>query len=152
MFSLIKAINRFISKRIYVLLFDLFNAVILNYEPQWATTTHSDLQLRHKMNKTHKNLHSLANALSPLNPLAAGILVETVLIWCFKCKAHAVTFWLLALIQCSGIILFVKDAFGSVFVRVVLQTWNKEWKSKYKFAAKSFLRVYFFLSFTWKFR
>ena len=124
MSSLIKAINRFISKIIYVLLFDLFNGVILNYEPQWATKTHSDLQLRHKMNKTHKNLHSLVNALSPLNPLAAGILVETVLIWCFKCKAHAVTFWLLALIQCSGIILFVEDAFGSVFVRVVWQTWQ----------------------------
>ena len=124
MSSLIKAINRFISKIIYVLLFDLFNGVILNYEPQWATKTHSDLQLRHKMNKTHKNLHSLVNALSPLNPLAAGILVETVLIWCFKCKAHAVTFWLLALIQCSGIILFVEDGFGSVFVRVVWQTWQ----------------------------
>ena len=72
MSSLIKAINRFISKIIYVLLFDLFNGVILNYEPQWATKTHSDLQLRHKMNKTHKNLHSLVNELSPLNPLTAG--------------------------------------------------------------------------------
>ena len=28
------------------------------------------------MNKTHKNLHSLVNALSPLSPLAAGILVK----------------------------------------------------------------------------
>ena len=42
-----------------------------NY-PQRATITHKDLQLRHKMNKTHKNLHSLVNELSPLNPLTAG--------------------------------------------------------------------------------
>ena len=31
------------------------------------------------MNKTHKKLHSLLNALSPLNPLAAGVLVKIVL-------------------------------------------------------------------------
>ena len=31
------------------------------------------------MNQTHKKLHSLVNALSPLNPLAAGILVKIVL-------------------------------------------------------------------------
>ena len=31
------------------------------------------------MNKTHKKLHSLANALSSLNPSAAGILVKIVL-------------------------------------------------------------------------
>ena len=48
-------------------------------EPQQATTSHSDLQLKHKMSKTHKKLLSLVNALSPLNPLAAGILVKIVL-------------------------------------------------------------------------
>ena len=31
------------------------------------------------MNKIHKKLHSLVNTLSPLNPLAAGILVKIVL-------------------------------------------------------------------------
>ena len=31
------------------------------------------------MNKTHKKLHSLVNALSLLNPLAAGMLVKIVL-------------------------------------------------------------------------
>ena len=58
------------------------------------------------MNKTHKKLHSLVNALSPLNPLAAGILMKIVLI--------------LMLVQCSGIILFVVEAFGSV----ILRTWQ----------------------------
>ena len=57
------------------------------------------------MNKTHKKLHSLVNALSPLNPLAAGILMKIVL--------------MLMLVQCSGIILFVVEAFGNVFVRVI---------------------------------
>ena len=47
-------------------------------KPYQATTSHNDPPLRHKMNKTHKNLHSLVNALSPLNPLAAGILVKIV--------------------------------------------------------------------------
>ena len=58
------------------------------------------------MNKTHKKLHSLVNALSPPNPLAAGILMKIVLI--------------LMLGQCSGIILFVVEAFGSV----ILRTWQ----------------------------
>ena len=62
------------------------------------------------MNKTHKKLHSLVNALSPLNPLAAGILMKIVLI--------------LMLVQCSGIILFAMEAFGSVFLRVILRTWQ----------------------------
>ena len=72
--------------------------------------SHNHPQLRHKMNKTHKKLHSLVNALSPLNPLAAGILMKIVLI--------------LMLVQCSGIILFAVEAFGSVFVRVILRTWQ----------------------------
>ena len=42
-------------------------------DPQQAITTLNDPQLRRKMNKTNKKLHSLVNALSPLNPLAAGI-------------------------------------------------------------------------------
>ena len=98
---------------------------------QSPTTSHNHPQLRHKMNKTYKKLHSLVNALSPLNPLAAGILMKIVLI--------------LMLVQCSGIILFAVEAFGSVFVRVILWNWQKR---KYKFAAKFFLCVYFFLFFT----
>ena len=79
-------------------------------EPQPPTTNHNNPQLRHKMNETHKKLHSLVNASSPLNPLAAGILMKIVLI--------------LMLVQCSGIILFVVEAFGSVFGRVKLRTWQ----------------------------
>ena len=45
-----------------------------NYnKQQQATTSHNKPQLRRKMNKTNKKLHSLVNALSPLNLLAAGI-------------------------------------------------------------------------------
>ena len=66
------------------------------------------------MNKTHKKLHSLVNLLSPLNPLAAGILMKIVLI--------------LMLVQYSGIILFAVEAFGSVFVRVILRTWQLKGK------------------------
>ena len=49
---------------------------------QRATTSHNEPQLptiRHKMNKTGKKLHSLVYALSPLNPLTAGILIKIVL-------------------------------------------------------------------------
>ena len=46
---------------------------------QRATTNHNNPQLRHKMNETHKKLHSLAYVLSPLNPLTAGILTKIVL-------------------------------------------------------------------------
>ena len=74
---------------------------------QRATTNHNNPQLRHKMNETHKKLHSLAYVLSSLNPLA-----------------HPVAFRLLVHIQCSGIILFVVEAFRSVFVRVILRTWQ----------------------------
>ena len=79
-------------------------------EPQPSTTSHNNPQLRHKMNKTHKKLHSLVNSLSPLNTLAAGILMKIVLI--------------LMLVQGSSIILFVMEAFGSFFVRVILRTWQ----------------------------
>ena len=79
-------------------------------EPQPSTTSHNNPQLRHKMNKTQKKLHSLVNSLSPLNTLAAGILMEIVLI--------------LMLVQGSSIILFVMEAFGSFFVRVILRTWQ----------------------------
>ena len=78
--------------------------------PQSSTTSRNDPQLRHKMNKTHKKLHSLVNSLSPLNTLAAGILMKIILI--------------LMLVQGSGIILFVVEAFGSVFVCVILRTWQ----------------------------
>ena len=47
--------------------------------PQGATRSHNDPQLRHKMNKTHKELHNLVNALSPLNSLSARILMKIVL-------------------------------------------------------------------------
>ena len=81
-------------------------------QPQSATTSHNHPQLRHKMNKNHKKLHSLVNVLSPVNPLAAGILMKIVLI--------------LMLVQCSGIILFAVEAFGRVFVRVILWNWQKK--------------------------
>ena len=79
-------------------------------EPQPSTTSHNHPQLRHKMNKTYKKLHSLVNALSPLNHLAAGILMNIVLI--------------LMLIQCLDIILLAVEAFGSVFMRLILRTWQ----------------------------
>ena len=79
-------------------------------EPQPSTTSHNHPQLRHKMNKTYKKLHSLVNSLSPLNYLAAGILMNIVLI--------------LMLIQCSDIILLAVEAFGSVFMRLILRTWQ----------------------------
>ena len=105
-------------------------------KPQWATANHDNLQqaitshepqlpqLKRKMNKTHKKLHSLVNALSPLNHLAAAILMKIVLLLVLKCAAHAVAFWFLVLIQCLGIILFVVEAFGSVFLHVILRTWQ----------------------------
>ena len=61
-------------------------------KPQRATANHDNLQqaitshepqlpqLKRKMNKTHKKLHSLVNALSPLNHLAAAILMKIVLL------------------------------------------------------------------------
>ena len=57
-------------------------AIAIHNDSQKAIASHNEPQrptLRHKMNKTHKKLHSLVNALSPLKPLAAGILVKTVL-------------------------------------------------------------------------
>ena len=110
-------------------------------KPQWATTTHNKPQratthpqLRHEMNKTHKNLHSLVNALSPFSPLTAGILMKIVFTlspsgFCYSYNVQALfcLWW---------------KKFGSVFVRVILRTWqlNGE-KSKCKFAAKSFVCV-----------
>ena len=44
------------------------------------TASHNNQQLRHKIMKTHKKLHSLVYALSRLNSLAAGILIKIVLI------------------------------------------------------------------------
>ena len=63
------------------------------------------------MNKTQKKLHSLVlNALSPLIPLAARILMKIVL--------------MLMLVQCSGINLFVVEAFENVFLHIILQNWQ----------------------------
>ena len=92
-------------------------------EQQQATTTHNDPQLRHKMIKTHKKLHSLVYALSPLNPYLPGFWWKKFWWWYPKPAAHAVAFWLLVLIQCLGIILFV---FGNVFERVIL--WTRQLK------------------------
>ena len=63
------------------------------------------------MNKTHKKLHGLVlNALSPLIPLAARILMKIVL--------------MLMLVQCSGINLFVVEGFENVFLHIILQNWQ----------------------------
>ena len=135
-----------IQLQLLVIVIFIFERVILNYatshnEPQPPTTSHSKPQqatthpqLRHEMNKTHKNLHSLVNALSPLSPLAAGIFKKIVftLSPSGSCYSYNV----------QALFCFWWKKFGSVFVRVTLRTWqlNGE-KSKYKFAAKSFLCV-----------
>ena len=68
------------------------------------------------MNKTHKKLHSLVNVLSPLSPLAAGILMKIVFTLspsgsCYSYNVQALfcMWW---------------KKFGSVFVRVILRTWQ----------------------------
>ena len=101
------------------------------------------------MNKTHKKLHSLVNTLSPFNPLAAGILVKIVLMLVplvRSARRHLLTPGTHTIFRhysvCGGSI------WKRFCARNITDLTVKGLKSKYKFAAKSFLWVYFFLSFT----
>ena len=82
---------------------------------KWPTATHN-----YKINKTHKKLHSLVYALFPLSHLTAGILMKIVM----TLVPRVCDFRPLVPIRCSIIVLFVVEAFGSVFVGVILQTWQ----------------------------
>ena len=122
-------------------------------EPQRARTNHSDTQLRHKMNKTHIKLHSLVYTLSPLNPLVARILIKIVLmlvpqvrITCRRVLAPGIHTIFRHYFVCGGRI------WKRFCVRNIKDLAVKGQKSKYKFAAKFFLCVYFFLFFTWNYR
>ena len=99
-----------------------------NNEPQQLTKSHNDPQratATHNSDsviETHKKLHRLVYALSPLNALTAGILMEIVLM--LVPQVRSTRRRLLVLIQCSGIILFVVEAFERLFVLVILRNWQ----------------------------
>ena len=98
------------------------------------------------MSKTDKKLHSLVYALSPLNPLTAGILMKIVLmlvprVRSARCRLPApVTHTMFRHCSVCG---------GSIWKRFrahnIIDLAVKGLKSKYKFAAKSFLCFFFFL-------
>ena len=115
-------------------------------ESQRATTSHSETQratatpqLRHKMNKTYKKLHSLVNALSPLNPSAGGILVKIVLMLVpqvSSARCHLLTPSTHTMFRHCSV------CGGSIWKRFCKRNTTglvvKGWKSKYKFAANLF--------------
>ena len=75
-----------------------------NNEPQQLTSSHNDPQQgtathnSDKMIETHKKVHSLVYAFSPLNPLTAGILMKIVLM--LVPQVRSARRRLLVLIQC----------------------------------------------------
>ena len=97
------------------------------------------------MNKTGKKLHSLVYALSPLNPLTAGILIKIVLmlvprVRSARCHLPApVTHAMFRHYSVSGRCIWKRFRAHNIIDLAV-----KGLKSKYKFAAKSFLCFFFF--------
>ena len=116
---------------------------------QRATTSRNDPELRHKMNETHKKLHSLAYALSPLNPLTARILMKIILMLVPRVRSAP------CCLPASGThptFRHYSVSAASIWKRFCARNITnfavKRLKSKYKYAEKSFLCVYFFLFFT----
>ena len=114
---------------------------------QRATTSHNDPELRHKMNETHKKLNSLAYALSPLNPLTARILMKIILMLVPRVRSAP------CCLPTSGTHPTFRHCFcckhlEAFCARNITDLAVKRLKSKYKYAEKSFLCVYFFLFFT----
>ena len=100
------------------------------------------------MNETHKKLHSIGNALSAFNSLAAGILMKIVLMLEPQVRSthhHLLTPGTHTMFRHYSV--FGGSIWKRFCARNITDLAVKGWKSKYKFAAKSFLSVYFFLSF-----
>ena len=91
------------------------------------------------MNKIHKKLHSLLNALSHFNPLAAGILVKIVLMLVPQVRSarrHLLTPGTHRMFRHYSV------CSGSIWKRLCARNTTdlvvKGWKSKYKFAVSLF--------------
>ena len=112
---------------------------------QQPTTTHNNPQLRHKVIKNHKKLHSLVYALSFLNLLNAEILMKIVLV--LVPQVRSARFPVLAPAT-HTMFRHYSICGGSIWKRFCARNFTKltvkGLKIKYKFVAKSFLCACFF--------